>query len=111
MVAAVAGSTVCLAVIGVLVLLLLLVVWLWRRESSLAGHYAGELVRLERSYQTRLVLLRIRCAPGQLHYPPVLVQELEVPGDKLHAILHELVQAGYVTGQSDQAGHYYYQLA
>jgi hypothetical protein len=111
MVAAAAGSTVCLAVIGLLVLLVLLVLWLWRHEASLAGQYADELVRLERTYQARLVLLRIRCTPGQLHYPPMLVQELGVPGDTLHAILHELAQAGFITGRSDQAGHYYYQLA
>jgi hypothetical protein len=93
--AALASSTVFLAVIGLLVLV---VVGLWWRKSSLENRYADEAKRLERHYLAKLVLLRMRFAPRQPHYLPVLVRELEVPASKLQVALNDLVHMGHVTG-------------
>jgi hypothetical protein len=106
--AVLASSTVYLVVIGLLVLVAL---GLWWRQSRLEGQYAEEYQRLERRCLSKLVLLRMRFAPGQPHYLPVLVRELEVHADLLQVVLNDLVHAGYITGPwPDQQDNKFYQL-
>lgn len=107
--AAIAGSTqASLVVIGLLVLLVLLLSW---RLSSLKRQYAWERASAEATYLRALVLLRMRYAPGEWHSLHGLVQELAIGGDVLQQILYGLAQEGYVIGpHSDKPGDVYYQL-
>jgi len=108
MLVALAGSTgVWLAVTGALVawgIVTFVRLSMSRRENArvLASNTAGHL--------RALVLLRMRCAPGNRHYASVLVQELQVRGEAVQRALDQLREEGRIAGPwtSEHGLHYYH---
>jgi hypothetical protein len=107
MLAALASSTIAwLAVTGVLVAL---GVVLWWRLSVSRRDYASDLAWTRASYLRALILLRMRCAPGDPHYTAMLVQELLERGEVVQQALNGLLEEGNIAGPwtSEQGLHYY----
>jgi hypothetical protein len=106
--ATLAGSTgAWLAVTGVLAALGAVLWWLLSRSRR---DHADDLALTRANCLRALILLRMRCAPGDPHYTYMLVQELQVRGEAVQEALNQLREEGRIVGPwtSEHGVHYYH---